>query len=74
MNINRQPIATRFLIIDIKHQTDRVMVDVRYQCFFIEAKMMKSIKKICQNCTPLLESSYPAMQRKHIPKVSEYQS
>ena len=30
MNINHEPVATR-LMIDIKHQPDRVLVDVRYQ-------------------------------------------
>ena len=36
--------------------------------------MTKYIKKICQDCIPFLETSYPEMQRKHIPRVSEYQS
>ena len=30
MNINRKAAATR-LMIDIKHQTDRVLVDILYQ-------------------------------------------
>ena len=34
----------------------------------------KSCQKECQNCIPFLESTYPEMQRKHIPKVYEYQS
>ena len=30
--------------------------------------------KKCQNCIPFLESTYPEMQRKHKPRVIEYQS
>ena len=29
--------------------------------------MTKSSQKKCQNCIPFLESTYPEMQRKHIP-------
>ena len=36
--------------------------------------MTKSSQKKCQNCIPFLESTYPEMQRKHIPRVYEYQS
>ena len=35
--------------------------------------MTKSSQKKCQNCIPFLESTYPEMQRKHIPRVYEYQ-
>ena len=36
--------------------------------------MTKSSQKKCHNCIPFLESTYPEMQRKHIPRVYEYQS
>ena len=36
--------------------------------------MTKSSRKLCQNCIPFLESTYPEMQRKHIRRVYEYQS
>ena len=36
--------------------------------------MTKSSKKKGQNCIPFLESTYPEMQRKHIPRVYEHQS
>ena len=36
--------------------------------------MTKSSQKKCQNCITFLESTYPEMQRKHIPRVYEYQS
>ena len=36
--------------------------------------MTKSSQKKCQNCIPVLESTYPEMQRKPIPRVYEYQS
>ena len=35
--------------------------------------MTKSTQKKCKNCIPLLESTYPEMQRKHIARVYEYQ-
>ena len=36
--------------------------------------MTKSSQKNCQNCIRFLESTYPEMQRNHIPRVYEYQS
>ena len=36
--------------------------------------MAKSSPKKCQNCICFLESTYPEMQRKHIPRVYEHQS
>ena len=36
--------------------------------------MTKFSKKSVQNCIPFLESTYPEMERKHIPRVYEYQS
>ena len=36
--------------------------------------MTKTSQKKCENCIPFLESTYPEMQRKHIPRVNEYQS
>ena len=42
------------------------------KCLFIKAKMTKCSKK-CQHYMHSLESTYPEMQRKHIPKVYEYQ-
>ena len=36
--------------------------------------MTKSIPKKCKKCIPFLESTYPEMQRKHIPRLYEYQS
>ena len=36
--------------------------------------MTKSSQKNCQNCIHFLDSTYPEMQRKHIPRVYEYQS
>ena len=35
--------------------------------------MTKSSQKKCQNFIPFLESTYPEMQKKHIPRVYEYQ-
>ena len=35
MNINNEPVATR-LMLDIKHQLDRVLVDILYQTFDIK--------------------------------------
>ena len=36
--------------------------------------MTKSSQEKYQNCIPFFESTYPEMQRKHIPRVYEYQS
>ena len=36
--------------------------------------MTKSSQKKCQNYIPFLESTYPEMHRKHIPREYEYQS
>ena len=35
--------------------------------------MTKSSQKKCQNYIPFSELTYPEMQRKHIPRVYEYQ-
>ena len=37
--------------------------------FFHISKNDKVQSKNCQNCIPFLESTYPEMQRKHIPRV-----
>ena len=42
--------------------------------FFHTSKNDKVQSKRCQNCIPFLESTYHEMQRKHIPRVFEYQS
>ena len=34
--------------------------------------MTKSSQHKCQNCICFLESTYPEMQRKHIPRLLEY--
>ena len=60
MNINRQT-ATAQLMIDIKHQPDRVLVDV---C---------AVKKLSK-LVPFLEFTYPEMQRKRVSRVYGYQS
>ena len=44
------------------------------ECFFIQAKNDNVQSKKCQNCITFLESTYAEIQRKHIPRVSEYQS
>ena len=36
--------------------------------------MTQSSKKNCQNCISFLESTYPEMQKQHMPRVHEYQS
>ena len=55
-----------WLTFEIKHQPDTVLVD--------RSENDKVQSKKCQNCSPFFESSYPEIQRKHIPRVYEYQS
>ena len=59
MDINHETVATR-LMIDSKHQPDRVLVIE----FWIEF-LSKNLSKLYT----FLESTYPEMQRKHIPRV-----
>ena len=70
VDINFQPAAAQ-LAVDIKHQSDTVLTLTKI--FFIQVKITKSSQIKCQNSIPILHSTYPEMQRKHIPTVYEYQ-
>ena len=82
MNINHELVATRlltsninqiefWLTFDIKHQTDTVWFRFdKNVFFFIQAKFQSKSVKLYT----FLESTYPEMQRKLIPRVYEYQS
>ena len=67
---------------DIKHQPDAVLVDqIQFwlmfdeKCFFFHTSENDIVQsKILLNFIFFLESTYPKMQRKHIPRVHEYQS
>ena len=53
MNINRKTAAT-WLMFDIKHQPDTVLVDVWWKMFFHASKNDKVKSKRCKNFTPFL--------------------
>ena len=42
--------------------------------YFNTSESDKVQSKKCQNCIACLESAYNEMQRKHVPRVYEYQS